>query len=59
VVNAIVGPERLGKMDVIMAGRVLPDCLLIVYRCTQRGQGLPDCLLIVYRCTRYPTPALP
>ena len=54
-----MGPERLGKMDVIMAGRVLPDCLLIVYRCTQRGQGLPDCLLIVYRCTRYPTPALP
>jgi len=48
-----------------MLGRV-PDCLLIVYRCTKISGisavsicaflfmfgGVPDCLLIVYRCTR-------
>ena len=37
MVNAIVGPERLSKMDVIMAGRVLVMFMSLQGPCFTRG----------------------
>jgi len=55
-VNAIVGPERLGRMDVIMAGddvsKKKPDPL--IYNLAREKV----CACIVYRCSPRHSPTL-